>query len=184
MSRPRKAHRLAFVLALCGVGPLSACTVGGIDPVGPGPGADATAIDCQFSESASVTVGGGTEQAGFVEMTDGGEMTMVLGPQGLYMVTPSIRASGFYPGTAGRAGHPDDPQILIEIFLSGSLVGGSAEEHLGLTQTTAGDERLGIFTPFTGDVGQYVEQMVTLRASVSDACGSSSSDELSIVVRQ
>ncbi len=168
-----------------------ACTAGSIDTMDAPGGADASTVDCQFSEAVSVTLGGGTQQAGFVDMVDGGEMTVVLGPQGLYMVTPSVRTQGFYTGAAGRAGHPDDPEILIEIFLSGSLIGGSASEHLGLTQTAAGDERLGIFTPFADDpdtaaddFDQYVGQTVMLRATVSDACDNSSSDELSIIVRQ
>jgi len=184
MSRPKPGLRFACVFALTGVGPLIACTAGGIDTTPPPGGADATAIDCTLSEAASVTVGGGTEQTGYVEMADGGEMTAVLGPQGLYMVTPSIRTHGLYPGNAGRAGHADDPEVQIEIMLTGSLVGGSATEHLGLTPTASGDERLGIFTPFTGDISQYVGQNVTLRASVSDACGNDSSDELRIIVRQ
>ena len=179
-----KRNRLALVVAFCAVLPMLACTVGGVGDDDPPAGADAAVLDCQFSVAPSVTLGGGSEQTGFVDMADGGEMSIVLGPQGLYMVTPSIRTLGLYPGTAGRVGHADDPQILIEIISSSIVVGGSAEENLGLTQTASGSERLGIFTPFAENAAQYVDQSVTLRATVSDACGKSSSDELGIIVRQ
>ena len=165
---------------------LFGCGVGGTTP-DPGGGADAAVsmVECStVTGTPSVQVGGGSSQTGFVDLPDGAEMVGVLGPQGLYMVTPSIRAHGVYPGEDGRAGHPDDPVVLVETFEGSTLVGGSASEHLGLTNTAAGYERYGIFVPFTGDLSEYVGKTVTLKATVTDACDNTATDELQILVQQ
>ena len=182
----RKHHTgLALVIVCCFA--LAACD----PPPGPGPGIDGDAgavapsmVDCAIDEPMFLAVGGGSSLTGFVDLADGADMTGVLGPQGLYMVTPSIRGRGMYPGTAGRVGNADDPQIVIEVLAGGAVVGGSARENLGLTSTPDGYEKLGIFTPFEGNVSEYAGREVTLRATVSDACGNTITDELTIVVRQ
>jgi len=183
-----KTKSLFSAVAIFGLPALAlfGCGVGGTTP-GDGDGADAAVshVDCStVTGSPSVQVGGGTAQTGFVDLQDGAEMVGVLGPQGLYMVTPSIRAHGVFPGEDGRAGNPDDPVVLVETFQSDSLVGGSASEHLGLTQTANGLERYGIFVPFTGDLSEFVGETVTLKATVTDACGNNAVDELNIVVQQ
>jgi len=146
-----------------------------------GGGDDDEVITCDFSGSASALVGGGTLQTGFVNMSDGADMGVVFGPQGLYMVTPSIRVQNMYPGKAGRTGHSNDPQIEIELVMGGDVIGGSARENLGLRTSLDGSEALGIFAPFTVDRGDYIGGTVTLRGSVTDACGRSASDDLQVV---
>ena len=141
-------------------------------------------VDCTAGETASLLLGGGTAQTGFVNLDDGDEMTGVLGPQGLYMVTPSVRSRGVYPGSAGRVGNGNDPLILIEVFRGSDLVGGSAHEHMGMTPTPDGFERLGIFVPFEGNLSDYVGSLVTLRATLTDACDRELTDELDVIVRQ
>lgn len=138
-------------------------------------------VDCAIAEVASVVVGGGTTQTGFLDLSDGADMTIVFGLQGLYMVTPSVRVHGMYPGVSGRTGNGNDPEILIELLLGATIIGGSARANLGLTANVVGDERLGIFTPFTGERVTYLGQTITIRANVSDACGNSASDELYVV---
>ena len=151
---------------------------------GCGCGGDGEVVDCTFDEAPSVVVGGGTTQTGFLDLNDGADMTIVLGPQGLYMVTPSVRAFGMYPGVSGRTGNSNDPEILIELLDGSTVIGGSARANLGLTGTVAGDERLGIFTPFTEELSTYLGQTVTIRGEVTDACGRSASDTLDIVPMQ
>ena len=146
-------------------------------------GCGGEAVDCTFTEAASVVLGGGTVQTGFLALNDNDVMTVVLGPQGLYMVTPSVRVRGMYPGVAGRR-DGNDPLIEIKAYLNDVEIGSSAREHLGLTQTANGDEGLGIFMPFTVVQADYLNQSVLLRGTVSDACGRSANDELTIVVVQ
>ena len=170
MTRLSLASLLALALALTG------CFGGGGD--------DDEPVDCNFSGPASAQVGGGTSQTGVVNMSDGADMIVVLGPQGLYMVTPSIQVQNMYPGQAGRTGHSNDPEVLVELYMDGALVGGSARENLGLRQTAGGAEALGIFAPFTIDLGDYLGKTVTVRGTVKDACGRSASDDLQIMAVQ
>ena len=160
-----KTHKAIWLLALVAVG------CGG------------EAVDCTFTEAASVVLGGGTTQTGFLALNDGDDMTVVLGPQGLWMVTPSVRARGMYPGVAGRR-DGNDPLIEIKAYLNDVEIGSSAREHLGLTQTANGDEGLGIFMPFTALQVEYLGMSVLLRGTVSDACARSANDELTIAVVQ
>jgi len=111
-------------------------------------------------------------------------MVVEFGPQGLYMLTPSVRVQGMHAGVAGRTGNSNDPLIELEAYLGSELIGGSAREYLGLTQTAVGDERLGIFMPFTAELSTYVGQNVRIHAVVSDACGASASDDLTVLAQQ
>jgi len=169
-----KHARIFLVLA---VAVATGCGVGGGDD-------DDDVVNCSFSGPASATVGGGSQQVGFVNMSPGDDMVVVLGPQGLYMVTPSVRVNEMWPGKAGRTGNSNDPEILVELYMGGSLIGGSARENLGLRVTAAGAEALGIFAPFTAELNTYLNQTITVRAEVSDACGREASDELDVVAVQ
>ena len=141
--------------------------------------------DCSsFTGAASLVLGAGTQQTGYVEIEDGDDMMGTLGPQGLYMVTPSIRAQQMYPGVEGRVRHDDDPMIMIEARIGGETVGGSARTRMGLTIADDGLERLGVWVPFDGDLTLYVNKMVLLRATVTDACDRSVMDTLLVRVRQ
>lgn len=133
---------------------------------------------CNFSGAPTALLGGGTSQTGFVNLSDGDEMTVTLGPQGLYMVTPSVRVQNMDTGQSGQR-TSCEPEVLIEIIKDGSVIGGSAREHIGLTKTANGGEALGVFTPFTAET-DYLGMVVTLRAQVSDACGNSATDELDV----
>ena len=147
-------------------------------------GGDDEMVTCDFNGPAWALGGGGTQQTGFVNLSDGAEMTVTLGPQGLNMVTPSIRVQNMYPGKAGRTGNPNDPTVLVELFINGQAVGGSARENLGLRVSADGADALGIFAPFTIDLDEYLGKMVTVRGTVEDACGRSASDELEILAIQ
>jgi len=141
-------------------------------------------VDCTNTGNPTALVGGGTDSTGFVPLSSGATMTVVLGPQGLYMVTPSVRTENLYPGEAGRVGNGSDPVVEFSLFLGSTNIGGSAREHLGLTPTADGDEKLGVFTPFTPDISTYINQTITVQVDVEDACGRTASDSLDVVAEQ
>jgi len=88
-----------------------------------------------------------------------------------------------YPGVSGRTGDSNDPTITFELYLNNALIGGSARENLGLTSGPDGDERLGVFTPFTADRSEYLGQVVTVEASVEDACGRKAQGALDVTAQ-
>jgi hypothetical protein len=143
-------------------------------------GQSGEAIVCDAVGPVVVDIGGGTEQTGFVPMADGAPMALVLGPQGLYMVTPSLRVRGVYPGVAGRRRDPADPEIAIEAALDGAVIGASAVEHIGLVVTADGAEAAALYVPFSVDRSEYLEEVVTLHADVSDACGAHGEGQLEV----
>ncbi|HTM22055.1 MAG TPA: hypothetical protein VL172_16145 [Kofleriaceae bacterium] len=146
-------------------------------------GCGGEAVDCQPGQAAAL-VGGGSESTGFVVMSSGDAMTVVLGPQGLYMVTPSVRVQNMYPGEAGRVGNDADPLVEFTLVLDGEVIGGSAREHLGMAEGPDGAERLGVFTPFTPDLSTYIGRTVTVRVEVEDACGQTATAALDVVADQ
>ena len=120
-------------------------------------------------------------QSGFGNLADGDPMTVVLGPQGLNMMTPSIRARGVSPGKSGRTGGASDPLVSLEAFEGGSLIGASARSRLGLTVGAEGAERLGIFLPFNVDPPRFLNKRVRIRGSIEDACGRTATSELEVM---
>ena len=149
-----------------------------------GGGGQQQQLPCDFPEAASLLVGGGSPHTGFIELADGEDMAGSLGPQGLYMVTPGLRATNIYPGKGGRIGHVEDPVVHIRIIDGGANVGGFGPARLGLTATTDGAERLGIWAPFEDNLSKYLGKTVTLEADVTDACDRTASHSLDVVVTQ
>jgi hypothetical protein len=174
-----------FLLAAALATAPAACTAGGVPPGDDGDddGPDAAPIDCTFTTEASVIAGGGTLQTGFLALADGADMDVTLGPQGLYMVTPAIRASGIYPGRSGSVGADSDPLVVIALYKDGVQIGGSAAARIGLTPGPSGAELLQIFSPFTAELATYDGQLVTIQARVDDACGRSATDTLEVRAR-
>ncbi len=146
--------------------------------------------DCDsLSGTPTVTIGAGISTTGFVAADDGDDMFGQVGPQGLFMVTPSICVDNMWPGQAGRAGNnPNDPEVVYQTFLvsDNSEIGGSATERLGLTPKTGCDELLATFVPFFDNIEStvYMNEEVKLRVTVKDACGQTTTDELTIIVTQ
>lgn len=141
-------------------------------------------VDCDQSGSPSAQVGGGSDSVGFVALQSGDPMTVVLGPQGLYMVTPSVRVQNMAGGQAGRVGDSDDPRVEFQLYQGSTNIGGSAREYLGLTSTADGSEVLGVFTPFTVDISTYINQTITVKVDVVDACGNHATGSLDVVAQQ
>lgn len=141
---------------------------------------DALPSYCEPQGESWLLLGGGDFQRGFEELADGEAMTVVLGPDGFYRLTVSVRAQGIYPGQADRQGHPVDPLIGVETWLDADVVGDFSPTRLGMSPTPDGYEKLGLWVAFHGQ--PPVGQTVTLKAQVSDSCGVTVSDELDVVV--
>ncbi len=162
---------VAVLFFMCG------CDVGGVAPeedklVGP----DAmTSTECEFAEPASLQVGGASTTGEFEAMADGQNLAAVMAPSGLYMLTPSIRARGIDPGESGRAGSSSDPLVRIDVFKQGVRIGGSVEQHLGLTDNGVGYDLVEIFTPLDVPPSEFDGVDLELRASITDACGRTAS---------
>jgi hypothetical protein len=178
--------RRAIVTAMLGIA-LVGCEVGGVEGPGGGGGGtpDAMPVDCDLgAQTAAVVAGGGTLQTGFLELPDGADMEATLGPQGLYMVTPAIRTQGIYPGKSGSVGDPNDPMVKISILKGSEEIGGSAASRIGMSPSADGAVLLQIFSPFTVAPTEYDGLLVTIEATVSDACGHTVVDSLQVVPRQ
>jgi len=152
----------------------------GLPGCGGGSGDDGDGVSCDPAGTPALVIGGGAAQTGFVVLATGDPMPVVLGPQGLYMVTPSIRAQGLAPGQSGRTNDDRDPLVALEAKTGDTLIGASLREHLGLTVTADGAERLGIFLPFNADPPAYLNKRVQLTATVTDACGRTATGALEI----
>lgn len=143
-----------------------------------------TPPDCSaLTGSASLVVGGGTTQTGFLSLTDGDDMTAILGPQGLWMVTPAIRAQNVWPGDPGSNSGEYDPLLSLEAYVGGTKIGASANDKLGLTETAMGYERLSLWLPFDMAASAYAGMTITIEGTVTDACGRTANDSLAVVVR-
>jgi len=143
--------------------------------------------DCMmYPGPASVSMGFGTKQTGFAVVNDGAQKQVELGPQGLYMFQLAVRAQGMFAGEAGRVGCQDDPLVVAEIWHGTAQVGGSGAFYSGLSATVDGQELSGIFTPFDSfdEFANYVGETVKLKATVTDVCGNSGTDELTVEVLQ
>lgn len=88
-------------------------------------------------------------------------MVTYLNFVGAWVSEGGIRAHGIYPGEPGRAGHVEDPRVLLEIFDQSEKIATSAEER-------PISERLG--------------NNVTLRGQLIDACGNTTTGELEVIV--
>lgn len=137
-------------------------------------------------EVATLEIGGGSLQSGFVPLEDGAEMELTLGPTGLYMVIASLRVSGIDPGMAGRVASELDPLVEIEALLDTTQIGalgvcGTGQEYYGMQTTEYGAELLGVWVSFpTAALDDLVGQTLTLRAQVTDVCGRHASNELTV----
>lgn len=111
-------------------------------------------------------------------------MVTYLNFVGAWVSEGGIRAHGIYPGEPGRAGHVEDPRVLLEIFDQSEKIATSAEERLGLTITEQGAEAPTIWIVFDSErpISERLGNNVTLRGQLIDACGNTTTDELEVIV--
>ncbi len=144
----------------------------------------------ELDEAATLEIGGGSLQSGFVPLEDGAEMVITFGPAGAYMVIASLRVSGIDPGKSGRLASELDPLVDIEALLDTTPIGalgvcGTGPEYRGMQTTEDGAELLGVWVGFpTAQLDDLVGQTLTLRAEGTDVCGRHASDQLTVLLVQ
>ncbi len=157
--------------------------------------------DCEAlsGEQPTLVIGGTTNGLdAFVAIEDGDDLKVMINQNGLYMLPPSLRIGALYPGQAGRVGDDRDPEVAIRAYVDNDYgtvyVGGtdvSVEDgakvgvwpRYGFATTDAGGELVAVQVVFVAgiDVLSYLNQVVTLEATVTDACGRSAQDQLEVV---
>jgi len=142
----------------------------------------ACAGDDQPVGPAWVEIGAGADQ--FAPLADGDSVSIVLGPQGGFMVALALRTGGIVPGDPSDPTDPDNPRVTFRIVpAGGGDPFGVVTEQRGVS--AAGDdgyELAGswlIFNPAL-DTADYFDQMVDLSVTVVDRRGESASDGVSV----
>ena len=161
----------------------------------PGCGDDAGPDCSDLGVAPALTIGGTTlDQSAYVAIDDGAILKVIITSAGLFALPPSLRVQGLWPGEAARTGDAADPVVAIRAHVGDSYVGGtdvSTEDgtamaeapHYGFTASASGDELVAVPVIFIDGIEplDYLNQTVTLTATVTDACQRSASDELDVI---
>lgn len=118
---------------------------------------------CRNPEPGWVEVGVGDLGSGFVAVTDGREIEVALGPQGLHMIMVSARAWSFESSWASAT-----CRVTVAIVHEGTLVGGNVADVAPADTRSDPVEFLGLRAPFTVQEvrpldGELVEVVVTAK---------------------
>jgi len=120
---------------------------------------------CTAPEPGSAEIGLGDLDQGFTPMSDGVEVPIVLGPQGLNMIVVSVRVSDLEPSGAGSY------RVGVAIELDDQVVGGTVGELVPVDGGDASDF-LGLRVIVTvAEVRPLDGALVDLVADVTDGCG-------------
>ncbi len=138
-----------------------------------------------ISEPASLEIGGGSDATRFVELEDGDELPVALGPAGGMVLFLSLRARGIHPGKQGPAEQRYAPLSRIELFFEGQSVGLGGGRAV-LTDADQGAEWLRTAVLFYSEElwPEILGQTLTVRAEINDECGNFATDELNAVVAE
>lgn len=119
----------------------------------------------------------------FVELQNGDDIPIYLNYNGLWASDGAIRVHGMYPGDAEQLGGVTNPVVKIDVFDQAVLAGGGTW-RVGLTATDNGAEGLSLLIPYFVDqpISEYLGRTFTLRVQVTDACGTTATDELDVVL--
>jgi hypothetical protein len=162
----------------------------------PGCGGDDAGPDCSdLGVAPALTLGGTTlTQDAYVAIDDGDILKVIITGAGLFALPPSLRMQGLWPGEADRAGHADDPIVAIRAHVGSTYVGGTdvstadgttldVAPNYGFTPIADGSELVAVPVIFLDGIEplDYLNETVTLTATVTDACQRSASDELDVV---
>jgi hypothetical protein len=141
-------RRLVAIAALLGVG----CT----DPEA-----------CLDPEPGRAELGLGDQITGYAPMSEGDEVAVVLGPQGLHMIVVSVRLESLEP-TRG-----DQPyRVTVAIERAGEVIGGAIDLIAPSVEEADRVEFLGLRAVFTiAEVRPLDGAEVELTATVTDGCG-------------
>lgn len=131
------------------------------------PAPDVEPLVCRIAEPATLTVGLGDLGTGFVEIEDGDDVPVVLGPQGLHMIVVSVRLDQFEMPSLG-----DQTKVSIAIRQDGELVGGLAGDLPPTTVAGESVEFLGLRAEFVvAEIEPFVGKRADIVVTVLDGCG-------------
>lgn len=135
---------------------LAGCTAGAPD-------------QCENPEPGVAELGLGDLDSGYVPATDGGDVRVVLGPQGLHMIVVSVRVWQLEAPPAGEPCH-----LGVAIDHDQQLVGGAIADVMPVAGAGGATDFLGLRTTFQiSDVRALDGELVQLVANVTDGCGRS-----------
>jgi hypothetical protein len=132
-----------------------------------------------------VVIGQGDEH--HAELADGDDVSIILGPQGGYMVPLSLRAGGILGGDPDDPTDPDNPRVTFQAFLQEDGEGadplGSITVVRGLDAVDEAEfELLGTWLVFDAavDTSVYFDQPLRVDARIADPLGNEATDSVVI----
>jgi len=128
---------------------------------------------CRNANQADAQLGTGDKVLGFVPLADGADLFVSLGANSMYMVTTSLRLTGFEQGAAGTA----PPRVVATVRSPEKLLG-AAESDRAPVQLEATDSVafLGVQTVLYNDLVLPILESPTMtdvevKMSLIDGCG-------------
>jgi len=135
------------------------------------PAPDVEPFVCRNPQPADATLGTGDKVKGFKPLNDGDDLMVALGPQGLYMITPSLKLKHFEMPVIGTS----NTRVSVTVRRQGTLLGGievsTPPDKLDEPDTIA---FLGVQMPFTTEeTSAYLgsPMMTDVAMSLVDGCG-------------
>ncbi len=123
-------------------------------------------LECLNPEPGVAEVGAGDLTTGFIELDDGDDVSVVLGPQGLHMIVVSARAREFEM--------PSQAVIHVEVGIraGGEIVGGTVANVEPSSFIDGAVELLGLRAVFiVEEVRPLDGQLADVELVVVDGCG-------------
>ena len=123
-------------------------------------------LECLNPDPGIAEVGAGDLTTGFIELADGDDISVVLGPQGLHMIVVSGRVSDFEMPTRAPI------HVEIGIRADGAIVGGTVSDLEPSGSTGGAVELLGLRAVFTVEEVRPLDgRLAQVELVVVDGCG-------------
>lgn len=126
----------------------------------------------------------GTGELTFQSLADGDKVGLTYGSQGGVHVWGSLRVSGIVQGTSDSLADPDNPLVSFVIKDGDTEIAGFHElPHHFLVRLDGTWEFLGdrlIF--YENDLASYAGVPLTMRATLTDKCGTELADETDVLL--
>lgn len=122
------------------------------------------AADCPVPAAGAVEVGVGDLDTGFIEVGDGDDVQVVLGPQGLHMIVVAARLAD-----DGALADGEAARVSVGIRHGEQIVGGTVQDV-----PVADGALLGLRAVFTvAEVAPLAGELVRVEIEVDHGCGAS-----------
>lgn len=131
------------------------------------PAADVEPLACANPQAGLGEVGEGNLATGFLDLPDGSDIQVVLGPQGLHMVVVALRVDAFeLPTTAGGK-----TRVTGAVRQLGRVIGGTVDRMTPSTIDDAMVEFAGIRLIFRDELETFIGQVADIAVTATDDCG-------------